>query len=308
MTECLGKWSAGALVLLACYGSAAAVVQAAPLRTVAEWQQQVEKLRGEKQLSAYDEAIRQYPAYADFYIKRGRVQLQRGESQRAKLDFDKAILLDDKNALAYTGRAEERACAGDSKAAWQAYETALSLDPKNPLILQSRARFYYEGLADYRKAFADYDQAAKLVTAEDDPRRINIALQKLGAQLKYASFQPGYYATVVNSIDNILSMKKQKRSSQQLEYLYTSRCAANYHLEQYAEALRDSQQVLRYMGRDKLKQANILRQQSRILMKLGLDQAAKAALKAALLRNPKLMVDRQYELDKDLAASWQEAW
>jgi hypothetical protein len=33
---------------------------------------------------------------------------------------------------------------------------------------------------------------------------------------------------------------------------------------------------------------------------MGLGQAAKEAMKAALLRNPKIMVDRQYELDRDL--------
>lgn len=295
----LEKWSAGALTVLVLYGCSAGTVQAGPLRTVSQWQQQVEKLRGEKKLSAYDEAIRQYPAYVDFYIKRGKFHLQRGESQLAKLDFDKAILLDDKNAAAYTGRAEERACAGDSKSAWQAYETALSLDGKNPLILQSRAHFYYEGMADYRKAIADYDKAAQLVTAEDDSRRLKIALQKLGVQLKYASFQKGYYATIVNSVDTILAMKQQKINHKQREYLYEARCVANYELEQYAEALRDSQYILRLLDKDKFRQARILQQQSRILTKMGLGQAAKEAMKAALLRNPKIMVDRQYELDRD---------
>lgn len=231
MRECLGKWSAGVLAVLVIFGSATETVQAGSLRTVAQWQQQAEKLQGNKQLSTYDEAIRQYPAYVDFYIKRGRIYLQRGGSQLARLDFDKAILLDDQNAVAYTGRAEERACAGDSKGSWQAYEKALAIDGRNPLIFQSRAHFFYEGLADYRKAFADYDKAAQLVTAEDDPRRLKIALQKLGTQLKYAAVQKGYYAAIVNSVDIILGMKKQKISTRKLEYLYTSRCLANYELE-----------------------------------------------------------------------------
>ncbi|SDG33911.1 Tetratricopeptide repeat-containing protein [Selenomonas sp. WCT3] len=308
MKKRLGKWSAGALAVLVIFGSTLEVVQAEPLRTVSQWQQRAEKLRGERQLRAYDEAIDQYPAYVDFYLRRGKVHLQRGESQLAKLDFDKAILLDDKNAAAYTGRAEERACAGDSQGAWLAYEQAIKLDDKNPLIFQSRAHFYYEGLADYRQAFADYDQAAKLVTAEDDPRRLKIALQKLGAQLKYATFQNGYYGTVVNSVDSILGMKKQKLSPRQLEYLYISRCVANYELEQYSEALRDSQQVLRLMDSDPSKHARILQRQSRILTKMGLEPAAKAAMKAALRCNPKLLVDRQYELDKDLVGWQQEVW
>lgn len=180
MRECLGKWSAGVLAVLVIFGSATETVQAGSLRTVAQWQQQAEKLQGNKQLSTYDEAIRQYPAYVDFYIKRGRIYLQRGESQLARLDFDKAILLDDQNAVA---------------------------------------------------SFADYDKAAQLVTAEDDPRRLKIALQKLGTQLKYAAVQKGYYAAIVNSVDIILGMKKQKISTRQLEYLYTSRCLANYELE-----------------------------------------------------------------------------
>lgn len=62
------------------------------------------------------------------------------------------------------------------------------------------------------------------------------------------------------------------------------------------------------MDGDKSKQARVLRQQSRILTKMGLDPAAKATMKAALMRNPKLMVDRQYELDKDFADWQQEAW
>lgn len=306
----LKKWSAGMLTVLLLLGASTESVQAEKLRTVAEWQKQVEKLQGKKQLDAYAEAIRQYPAYADFYIKRGKAYLRRGESQMAKLDFDKAILLDDKSAAAYTGRAEERACAGDSRAAWEAYEKALSLDDKDPLILQSRAYFYYEGLADYQKAFSDYDRAAKLVEREEDPRLLKIAMQKLGAQLKYAAVQKGYYATIVNSVDNILAMKKQKINPKQLEYLYSSRCLAHSELEQYPEALRDSQQVLRFMGRDKKRQAIVLRQQSRILDKMDLPQAARETMKAALLRNPGLMADRPYELDKDLSKreKMQEAW
>ena len=81
-------------------------------------------------IAEYDEAIRLDPKYALAYNNRGFAYINLGQHQRAIQDLDEAIRLDPKLALADKNRGFAYANLGQNQRAIQDLDEAIRLDPK----------------------------------------------------------------------------------------------------------------------------------------------------------------------------------
>ncbi len=68
-------------------------------------------------IADYDQAIRLNPKYAVAYNNRGNARSVQGDKQRAINDFDQAIRLNPNFAAAYNNRGNTRAAIGDKQGA-----------------------------------------------------------------------------------------------------------------------------------------------------------------------------------------------
>ena len=84
-----------------------------------------------------------------------------GDTDRALADFDQAIKLDPKDALAYSNRGFAWRTKGDMARAAADYEQAIKLDAGNASAFYNRGNAYYEK-RDFDRAIADFDQALKI--------------------------------------------------------------------------------------------------------------------------------------------------
>jgi len=130
----------------------------------------------------YDEAIRlvpkdnfdvkavmAYDAGGSAYLNRGFAYERNGDRgraiqdyDRAIQDYDQAIRLDPKGALAYRDRGLAYVLKGDFDHAIQDYDQATRLDSKNVAINYLGRGMAYERKQDYSRAIQDYDEAIRL--------------------------------------------------------------------------------------------------------------------------------------------------
>ncbi len=84
----------------------------------------------DRAMADYNEAIRLDPKLAVAFSDRGLAFQAQGDHQRAMADFNQAIELDPKLALAYNNRGFEYQIKGDLERALADYDEAIRLDPK----------------------------------------------------------------------------------------------------------------------------------------------------------------------------------
>src|SRR5258705_124712 len=97
---------------------------------------------------------------ANEYINRGNARYGKGDLDGALADYDKAIELNPKDALAYYNRGNVKDKTGDVDGALADYGKAIKLKPKDALA------YYNRGNAKYRKgdldgALADANKAVE---------------------------------------------------------------------------------------------------------------------------------------------------
>ena len=109
----------------------------------------------------YDAAIRLDEKSAEAFHNRGSAWANKGETDKAIADYDTAIKLDPTESSPYAGRAVEHSIKGDYARATADFDTAIKLDPKAPVAYfgRGRARFYR---GDFPGAVADLEAAHKL--------------------------------------------------------------------------------------------------------------------------------------------------
>ena len=115
----------------------------------------------EDSISAYDEAIRLKPDYAEAYNDRGVAKSERGRYEEAIADYDEAIRLQPEDAEAYTNRGAVKIGLGRYKDAIADLDKAIRLQPD--LIPAYNNRGNAKILSEqYDEAIADYDEAIRL--------------------------------------------------------------------------------------------------------------------------------------------------
>jgi len=98
---------------------------------------------------------------AIFYINRGNAYRKKGYYGWAFTDYDKAIKLNPKDALAYNNRGNAYHNKGQFDRAIADYDKAIKLNPKDAIAYYNRGNAYDEKDQTDR-AIADFDKAIKL--------------------------------------------------------------------------------------------------------------------------------------------------
>jgi tetratricopeptide (TPR) repeat protein len=134
-----------------------------PILTAEEWVKRGwAATHSDEKIRCYTEAIRLKPDYADAYHSRGRVYVDKGDSDLAIADFNEAIHLNPNYATAYNSRGVvyfyvkhdfERAIAD--------YTEAIRLKPDYSDAYHNRGHVYYNKF-DYDRAIADYETVLRI--------------------------------------------------------------------------------------------------------------------------------------------------
>src|SRR4051812_29003810 len=98
---------------------------------------------------------------ADEAYNRGVSHFGKGDYDKAIADYNEAIRLDPKHALAYYNRGLSYAMKGDHDKAIADYNEAIRLDPKDQSGYQARG-YSFANKGDHDKAIADYNEAIRL--------------------------------------------------------------------------------------------------------------------------------------------------
>jgi lipoprotein NlpI len=120
-----------------------------------------DKDNNDRAIADYDEAIRLYPKYALAFNNRGRAYRTKGDDDHAIADYDEAIRLDPKYAAAFNNRGVAHRDKGDTDRAIADYDEAIRLNPKYALAFNNRG-LVYRAKGDNDRAIADYDEAIRL--------------------------------------------------------------------------------------------------------------------------------------------------
>ncbi|WP_293347462.1 MULTISPECIES: serine protease [unclassified Microcoleus] len=95
------------------------------------------------------------------YVNRGSLYGGKGDYDNALKDYNEAIKLDPKNAIAYSNRGDVYYNKGDYDNALKVYTEAIKLDPKYAIAYSNRGNLYREK-GDYDNALKDFNEAIKL--------------------------------------------------------------------------------------------------------------------------------------------------
>ena len=270
--------------------------EAAKIISIEQYQQQAAKLdHYEDKLKLYEKALKQYPTFTGFYIERGNILMRQGDVKMADADFDKALYLDSKSFEAVSSKAVLYACDGKMREAWQLFEQAKQLEPENPMLYVKRGIYFYEGTADYPRAFADLDTAISLA---DEALKPQIYMEKITMEYDYAScYDQNFLPQVLTDSAAILEMAN-----------IPSVVQSNMHLIRglvyddngsYPDSLRELEQALLLSGNHKQLQTAIFVQQAKLFHKLDMAREERAAWSAALQRNAKLPLPRHFAKDRE---------
>ena len=128
----------------------------------------------------YDKAIQIDPRFALAYYNRGVAYEAKGKYDRAILDYDRAIQIDPRFALAYCSRGNVYLEKGEYDRAILDYDRAIQIDPRDTHAYNNRGSAYYKK-GEHDRAILDYDRAIQI-----DPRDAE-AYNNRGAAYAYGA-------------------------------------------------------------------------------------------------------------------------
>ena len=117
-----------------------------------------EKLSGDAAIAACDKAISQNPRDAVSYNKRGFEYKNKGDLDRAMVDYNKAVELNPKYAVAYNNRGNVYFYKKEHDRAIADYTKAVEFNPKYATAYHNRG-FVYHYKKEYDRAIADHTKA-----------------------------------------------------------------------------------------------------------------------------------------------------
>jgi tetratricopeptide (TPR) repeat protein len=119
--------------------------------------------------------------YVNAHVGRSVTYVGKGDYDYAISNYNQAIQLNPKLALAYTNRSDAHLHKGDHDRAIVDASEAIRLDQKNADAYSNRGEAYSRK-GNYDQAIADFDQALKLDPPLDDARRARERMQLLLAK------------------------------------------------------------------------------------------------------------------------------
>jgi tetratricopeptide (TPR) repeat protein len=133
------------------------------------------------ELAEYDRAIMINPKDATAYYGRGLLKQEKlNDPQGALSDYDRAIALDPKSAIAYNNRANlKTGRLNDFQGALADYDRAIALDPKSAGAYGGRGLLKYLKLGDRSSGIADVRQSVKLAREQGNSRLLQAMLKIL---------------------------------------------------------------------------------------------------------------------------------
>ncbi|MGE5342211.1 MAG: tetratricopeptide repeat protein [Candidatus Omnitrophota bacterium] len=195
----------------------------------------------------YEDAIKKFRKvieinknYVTAHLELGRIYYTLGKMGDAKIQFQKAILLDPKCAGAYEGLGEIAANNNDYKSAIiNKYETALKINPQNPEIYKKLALIYIKfnepknSIDIYRRAlkanenyadlYYDISEALKRSQNDDYLKILYDIAQKSGSKNAHFYFLLGtYYEDIENTDKAIESYQKAVELDPSYTYAYNN--------------------------------------------------------------------------------------
>ena len=210
--------------------------------------------RFEQAIAEYDQAIRIDPRLAVAYVNRGGAFNELGEYQRAVRDETQAILLDSKLAAAYDIRGLAYYSLGQYWLAIQDLTEAIRLEPQLTGAYINRA-LAYANLGQTHRAIQDYDEAIRL-----EPRPA-LAYNNRGSAFHILS----QYQRALEDYTQAI------RFAPELALAYHNRGLAYMSLGQAGRAIQDLSEAIR------LDPQLALAYHNRALAYMSLDQRQRAA-------------------------------
>jgi tetratricopeptide (TPR) repeat protein len=119
------------------------------------------KMQYDSAMADFNKAILLNPKDARMYLGRGRNRADMKDMKGAIEDFDYAIRLDSMNSYAYFNRAIAKCQTNDSIGALKDYDKVLKLDPENALTYFNRAELK-EKFGDLYGSIEDYNHAEEI--------------------------------------------------------------------------------------------------------------------------------------------------
>ena len=136
---------------------------------------ELRQAEGQIAIDDYDEAIRINPKDAVAYFNRGTTYHSLNKKKRAIEDYDQAIRLNPEYADAYHNRGTTYRDLGQFKRAIEDYDQAIHLNPGDAVAYSNRGNAYK--LQDKKaEAIADFE---KFITLTDNPEWVKIAREQI---------------------------------------------------------------------------------------------------------------------------------
>jgi tetratricopeptide (TPR) repeat protein len=176
----------------------------------------------------YDQAVRLNPSHANAFSNRGVAYARKGDYDRAIQNYDEAIRLNPNHADAFSNRGVAYARKGDYDRAIQNYDEAIRLNPNHANAVYDRGNAYRRK-GDYDLAIQNYDEVIRL-----NPNHAN-AFSNRG--ITYG--RKGDYDRAIENYDEAIRLNPNHANA-----LY-NRGNAFKHKRDYDRAAQDYDHVIR---------------------------------------------------------------
>ena len=182
-----------------------------------------------REVNGHDKEYREWTTEetAEDYFHFGVFHQQRGEMQEAVAEYDKAIVLNPKDAAAYNNRGNAKDDLGDHAAAIEDFSQAIALNSKDAVAYYNRGNAKFRS-GEHAAAVEDFSQA--------------IALNSKDAATYYnrgvAKGHLGDYAGAIENFDEAIKINPEYVET------YNNRGVAKGHLGDLAAAIEDFSQAI----------------------------------------------------------------